>query len=216
MLEVTNVVTGYGRATALRGVSCNVPQGGVLGVIGANGAGKTTLMSAISGTLPLWSGTVRFQGTDISKMSAYGRALLGLSLCPEGRHILSSLTVEENLRVGATALLARTPRRERKSALTERLEFAYGMFPVLKGRRASSGGALSGGQQQMLAIARALMSRPLVLLLDEPSLGLAPKLIDEVYEMLRLLRQEGLTLVVVEESSARALEFVDRSGALDW
>jgi branched-chain amino acid transport system ATP-binding protein len=211
MLEVVDGVTGYGKAMALRGVSCTVATGSVLGVIGANGAGKTTLMSVIAGALPLWSGEVRFQGKDISKVSAVERTALGLALCPEGRHILSTLSVEENLKVGATALLEKTERRKRKGVLAERLEFAYGLFPVLKERRGSSGGALSGGQQQMLAIGRALMSRPTLLLLDEPSLGLAPVLIEEVYEMLGLLRSEGLTLVLVEESSARALEFAEQA-----
>jgi branched-chain amino acid transport system ATP-binding protein len=211
MLEVSNLVTGYGKARAVGGVSMSVAQGSVFAVIGANGAGKTTLMRAIIGDLPLWSGDITLSGESLQGLGSDDRAMRGITLCPEGRRILSSLSVEENLRIGATPLARRLPRSERKRSVAEGLERAYERFPVLRERRSALGGALSGGQQQMLAIARALMSSPSLLLLDEPSLGLAPLIIEEVYRFLATLRTEGLTLVLVEESAARALQFADRA-----
>src|SRR3954463_4136274 len=211
MLEVTDLVAGYGKARAVDGVSLRVAEGSVFAVIGANGAGKTTLMRAICGDLPLWSGDVAFNGESLRALRSDQRAMLGITLCPEGRRIFSSLSVEENLRIGATSRRRREGRSGRKQAVLEGLERAYERFPVLRERRSAQGGALSGGQQQMLAIARALMSDPTLLLLDEPSLGLAPLVIEEVYRFLATLRAEGLTLVLVEESAARALQFADHA-----
>jgi branched-chain amino acid transport system ATP-binding protein len=211
MLEVTDLVAGYGKARAVDGVSLSVPRGSVFAVIGANGAGKTTLMRAICGDLPLWSGDVAFNGESVKGLRSDQRAMLGITLCPEARRIFSTLSVEENLRIGATSLLRREGRSRRKRAVQDGLERAYERFPILRDRRSAQGGALSGGQQQMLAIARALMSNPSLLLLDEPSLGLAPLIIEEVYGFLSTLRAEGLTLVLVEESAARALQFADHA-----
>jgi branched-chain amino acid transport system ATP-binding protein len=211
MLEVTNLVAGYGKARAVDGVSLSVAEGSVFAVIGANGAGKTTLMRAICGDLSLWAGDVTFRGESLKSLKSDKRAMLGITLCPEGRRILSTLSVEENLRLGATPLARREPRSNRRRLVQEALERAYERFPILRERRSAPGGALSGGQQQMLAIARSLMSNPTVLLLDEPSLGLAPLVIESVYEFLHTLRAEGLTLVLVEESAARALQFADRA-----
>ena len=209
MLEVKGLVAGYGKVRAVDEVSLDVPAGSVLAVLGPNGAGKTTLMRTICGDLPVWAGEITFNGEDISQLRTDERAVRGVTLCPEGRRILSTLTVEENLRIGATALLRRAARAERHQILAHALERAFERFPVLKDRRSAPGGALSGGQQQMLAIARSLMSAPSLLLLDEPSLGLAPLMIDEVYGFLAALQAEGLTLVLVEESSRRALDFAD-------
>jgi branched-chain amino acid transport system ATP-binding protein len=211
MLEVTGLVAGYGKARAVDGVSLSVAQGSVFAVIGPNGAGKTTLMRAICGDLPLWSGDITLNGESLKDLRSDGRALLGITLCPEGRRIFSTLSVEENLRIGATPLARRQTRTARKRVVQDGLERAYERFPILRERRSAPGGALSGGQQQMLAIARALMSSPSLLLLDEPSLGLAPLIIEEVYGFLKTLRAEGLTLVLVEESAARALQFADRA-----
>jgi branched-chain amino acid transport system ATP-binding protein len=211
MLELSDAVTGYGKARVVDGVSCSCERGEVLAVLGANGAGKTTLMRAICGSLPLWSGELRLDGESLTHLGPQERAARGITLCPEGRRILTTLTVEENLRIGATALQRRAGRSERRRLVAEGLAEAYGLFPLLEGRRGSLGGTLSGGQQQMLAIARALMSRPRLLLLDEPSLGLAPRVIDEVYALLTTLRLRGITLVLVEESSTRALELASRA-----
>jgi branched-chain amino acid transport system ATP-binding protein len=211
MLEVSGLVAGYGKARAVDGVSLGVAQGSVFAVIGPNGAGKTTLMRAICGDLPMWSGDVTLNGESLKGLRSDERALLGITLCPEGRRIFSTLSVEENLRIGATPLARRESRSGRKGAVQDGLERAYQRFPILRERRSAQGGALSGGQQQMLAIARALMSSPSLLLLDEPSLGLAPLVIEEVYGFLTTLRAEGLTIVLVEESAARALQFADRA-----
>ncbi len=207
MLDVRGVSTGYGKARAVDGVSMSAARGSVIAVLGPNGAGKTTLMRAICGDLRLWSGQVILDGEDLSELGSDERAVRGVAMCPEGRRILSTLSVEENLRIGATALLRRAARGQRHQLLTDGLEQAFARFPLLKERRQSLGGALSGGQQQMLAIARSLMSRPSLLLLDEPSLGLAPRVIDLVYALMDDLRADGLTLVLVEESSTRALDF---------
>ncbi|HXJ63336.1 MAG TPA: ABC transporter ATP-binding protein [Actinomycetota bacterium] len=211
MLDVDSLVTGYGKARAVNGVSLSVARGSVFAVIGPNGAGKTTLMRAICGDLPLWSGDILLDGESQKGLGSDERAMRGITLCPEGRRILSTLSVEENLRIGATPLARRQPRSQRKRTVSEGLERAYERFPVLRERRHALGGALSGGQQQMLAIARSLMSSPTLLLLDEPSLGLAPLIIEEVYRFLATLREEGLTLVLVEESAARALQFADHA-----
>jgi branched-chain amino acid transport system ATP-binding protein len=211
VLDVVDLVTGYGKVRAVDAVSISVERGSVFAVIGLNGAGKTTLMRAICGDLPTWSGDIKFEGESLSGVSSDGRAIRGITMCPEGRRIFASLSVEENLRIGATALTRRKGRSERKRVVLDGLERAYARFPILRERRSSAGGALSGGQQQMLAIARALMSIPSLLLLDEPSLGLAPLVIEEVYGFLEGLKTEGLTLVLVEESSTRALDFADRA-----
>ena len=211
MLDVVDLVTGYGNVRAVDGVSLSVERGTVFAVIGLNGAGKTTLMRALCGDLPAWSGEIRLNGDSLIGLRTDARAIRGVTLCPEGRRIFATLSVEENLRIGATALSRRQSRSQRKKLVADGLERAYTRFPVLRERRSSPGGALSGGQQQMLAIARALMSSPTLLLLDEPSLGLAPLVIEEVYGFLEALREDGLTLVLVEESSARALDFADRA-----
>jgi branched-chain amino acid transport system ATP-binding protein len=208
MLRIDAAATGYGRVRVLDGLSIDLGEGRVLAVIGPNGAGKSTLMRAICGATPLWSGRVFYQGADVTRLSAEERSEAGLVLCPEGRRIFSSLSIEENLMLGATPLRSRLGRRF-NAAVRDGLARAYSMFPILEERRQNSGGALSGGQQQMLAIARALMAMPRLLLLDEPSLGLSPKMADDVYGTLHQLKAQGLTIVVVEEAAGRPLALAD-------
>ncbi len=210
MIELNQATSGYGKARVLNDVSLSVAAGEVLAIVGANGAGKTTLAKTIAGSIPLWGGQLTIDGSDATSLSAERRAGLGVVLCPEGRRILSSLTVEENLRLGGTPLRARLGKSAAAGAVTDGLEAAYLRFPVLKDRRNLPGGTLSGGQQQMLAIARALMAQPRVLLLDEPSLGLAPRIVHDVYQTLGDLRDQGLGLLLIEEGAARALAFAGR------
>ncbi len=213
MIAATGVTTGYGRAEILHDVTVTVEPGQVLAVIGPNGAGKTTLLGAIAGIRPVWSGSVRIDDRDVTRAGATERVDAGIALCPEGRRVFSTLTVEENLRVGSTALARRSGGGAR-AAYAAALERSFELFPILKERRDQKGGTLSGGQQQMLAIARALASEPEYLLLDEPSLGLAPAVIERVYETLGSLRESGLGIILVEEGADRALGFADRAVVL--
>ncbi|TYB48904.1 ABC transporter ATP-binding protein [Actinomadura chibensis] len=214
LLEVSDLVVGYGATKVLKGVSLTVAPGEAVAVLGANGAGKSTLMKVISGLLAPWEGAVRFGGEDVTGLPAEERAALGIALAPEGRGIFATLSIEENLLIGATCLRRRMSTAERRAHEREVLDRVYGTFPVLAKRRTSRGCDLSGGQQQMLAIGRALMAAPKLLVLDEPCLGLAPKMGNEVYTVLRSLREAGQSLIVVEESSRRALDFVDRACCL--
>ncbi len=210
MITLDAAVTGYGKVRVLREVSLTLAAGEVVAVVGSNGAGKTTLAKTVAGLNPLWSGSLTWEGKDISRWSADRRAAEGIVLCPEGRRILAGLTVEENLKLGATPLSARLGRREAQEAAREEMRRVYDRFPVLEERRGQGGGTLSGGQQQMLAIGRALMARPRALILDEPSLGLAPRIVAEVYAALRSLREQGLGMILIEEGASRALAFADR------
>ena len=204
MLRVENLAVQYGGAiSALRGVSVDVPDRAVVSVLGSNGAGKTTLLRAISGTLPLHrgkvlSGSVSFDGLDLLRASAADIVRSGLVQVPEGRRIFTELTVAENLRAGAVSVKDRGLRRESE-------ERAFHLFPILKERRNQRGGLMSGGEQQMLAIARALMTRPKLLLLDEPSLGLAPLIVDRIGETIHEINTEGTAVLLVEQNAAMAL-----------
>jgi branched-chain amino acid transport system ATP-binding protein len=211
VLEVENLVAGYGKVRVLNELSLTVHEGQSLAVLGANGAGKTTLMRVLTGLLRPWQGTVRLNGVDITNTTAVERAVLGIALVPEGRLIFASLSIEENLLIGATSLRRRHGAAEARRRTATTLERIYEMFPVLGARRRGRGSDLSGGQQQMLAIGRALAAEPRVLLMDEPCLGLAPKVGKEVYESLQEVRREGRTVVVVDESAHRALDFADRA-----
>lgn len=219
MLELGSVSTGYGRVRALDGISLTLAAGQTLAVLGPNGAGKSTLLKLIAGLQAPWSGSLTFDGAvDLAPLDVAGRVHRGIVLCPEGRRIFTSLSVEENLRIGGTALLSRANGAQR---IRDGIERAYSLFPILAERRHGSGGALSGGQQQMLAIARALMAEPRLLLLDEPSLGLSPVMADEVYATLAALKADGMTLVVVEEAAGRPLELAEtamilRTGRTVW
>jgi branched-chain amino acid transport system ATP-binding protein len=199
LLAVDDLMVRYGRLTALRGVSLAIDEGEILFVTGPNGAGKSTLLSAIAGVVPPISGSITLDGTDITATSPEQIARRGFSMVPEGRNVFGALTVEENLKVGAGM-------RRDKHQVAADLDTVYSEFPMLADRRHAVAGMLSGGQQQMLVIGRALMTSPRLMAIDEPSLGLAPKIIDQVYEILMRLRaQRKLTLLIVEQSSTRAM-----------
>ncbi len=211
MLEIQDVTTGYLRAEVLHSLSLKIEAGETVAVLGPNGAGKTTLVSAIAGILPIWSGRVTLEGDDITKLGAVQVMKRGVVLIPSGRMIFGPLTVRENLLLGGYGRY----RTLGKTAQAEQLEYVLELFPILRERLASRGGVLSGGQQQMLAIGRALMARPKVLLLDEPTLGLAPLIIERLFETLRILQRDGLTMLLVEQNARLALEFASRAYILD-
>jgi len=203
LLKVSNLSVSYGRFPALRDIDLDVPAAAVVAVVGPNGAGKSTLLAAIAGGIRTQGGGITFAGEEIRGRSPESLAALGLSLVPEGRHVFPSLTVEENLLVGG---FLRGNTREVQADMERMLRY----FPRLKERLDQPGGKLSGGEQQMLVLARALMTRPRLLMIDEPSLGLAPKVIDEVYDILFGLRMaEGLTLLINEQSAKRVMRFAD-------
>jgi len=204
VLELNDVHARYGAITALRGVSLTVSQGELVALLGVNGAGKSTTLGSIAGVLRPSQGRISFEGASILGKSPEQIARLGISLVPEGRDIFPSLTVEENLRLGAFT-------HREKSEYRRNLDEVYDLFPVLKERLQQPGGTLSGGEQQQLAIARALMSSPRLLMLDEPSLGLAPALVDQIFELIARLHQRGVTILLVEQNVNRTLEIVDRA-----
>jgi branched-chain amino acid transport system ATP-binding protein len=204
MLELKDVHARYGAIIALRGISLQVSQGELVALLGVNGAGKSTTLGCIAGVLKPWQGAMLFEGASLVGKSPEQIARLGISLVPEGRDIFPSLTVEENLRLGAFI-------QKEKSAFKRNLEEVFELFPVLKQRIQQTGGTLSGGEQQQLAIARALMSSPRLLMLDEPSLGLAPALVDQIFELIARLHQRGVTILLVEQNVERSLEIVDRA-----
>ncbi len=203
MLALTDVRAGYGALEVLHGVSLEVRRGEIVALLGANGAGKSTVLAAVSGLLPVRSGAVAFRGQGIANWQPHRIVRQGLVQVPEGRRIFPGLTVGENLEMGAYALGGRAS-RERS------LERAWGLFPKLAQRRGQKGGTLSGGEQQMLAIARGLMSDPALLLLDEPSLGLAPIVVDQIFDIIGGIRSGGTTVLLVEQNVRRSLEIADR------
>jgi branched-chain amino acid transport system ATP-binding protein len=204
MLAIADLRVNYGRVPALHGISLTVEEGEVVALVGPNGAGKTTTLSAIFGLVSPTGGSILFEGESLSGTKPEKILRRGLALVPEGRHIFGTLTVAENLQLGTTA------RRDREAATAD-LKSVLRRFPALESYYATSAGTLSGGEQQQLAIARALLSRPRLLLLDEPSLGLAPVMIDAVFDALAELRDEGVTILLVEQNAARAVEFADRA-----
>jgi branched-chain amino acid transport system ATP-binding protein len=208
LLELEDVSVAYGRIRALHGISIGVSEGEVVALIGANGAGKTTTMRAISGLIPLQSGRILFDGKDISRLRADLRVIRGLSQAPEGRGIFPGMTVLENLDMGAYT------RRDRAGIAAD-LERVYGLFPRLKERRKQASGTLSGGEQQMLAIGRALMARPKLLLLDEPSMGLAPMLIQQIFGIITEISSQGTTILVVEQNAQQALSRAHRAYVME-
>ncbi len=205
MLSVTGLDAGYGRVQALYGIDVEIGEGEVVTLIGANGAGKTTLLRVVSGLLPVWRGSVTFDGREINAMSSNQRVEQGIAMVPGGRMLFGPLTVLENLQLGAYCR-----RREPSAKIDDDLEMVFELFPVLARRTDQTAMTLSGGEQQMLAVGRALMSRPRLLLLDEPSLGLAPKVITEIFAVLDRLKAQGLTIFLVEQDAKVALSHADR------
>ena len=208
MLEIDNLSAAYGSFQALFGVSLRVDAGEAVGVIGPNGAGKTTLMRVISGLLPGRAGKLAFEGRALTGVPAYRVVARGIAHVPENRRLFPKLTVEENLRIGAYMPQAR-------KHFGERLAWVYELFPRLAERRTQLAGTMSGGEQQMCAIARALMSKPKLLLLDEPSAGLAPLVVQQVFDLVRKIRSEGFTVLIVEQNVQQLLELVDRAYLLE-
>lgn len=210
LLEVRDVIVHYGRIRALHGVSLVVHEGELVTLLGSNGAGKTTMMRAISGLRPLTSGSVWFDGQDISRMKAHRRVTEGLIQAPEGRGVFPGMTVVENLEMGCYG--RKFPSRNEH---TERLDWVFETFPRLAERRNQVGGTLSGGEQQMLAIGRALMARPKILLLDEPSMGLAPMVISQIFRIIADINAQGTTVLLVEQNAQQALSRSDRAYILE-
>lgn len=208
VLQLKGVQIAYGQIQAVKGIDLELFSGELVCLIGANGAGKTTTLNAISGTLPIKSGELLLNGTNISAMPAHLRLRQGLALVPEGRGIFTRLTVEENLRMGAYT-------RNDKEGIEADLERVYTMLPRVKERLAQIAGTLSGGEQQMVAIGRALLSRPKLLLLDEPSMGLAPLVVEKIFEVIQTVVQEGMTILLVEQNANLALEFASRGYVMD-
>ena len=208
MLEIKYLHVFYGAIHALKGISLTVQDGELVSMIGANGAGKTTTLHAISGLLPAASGSVLLDGKDLQKVPANTIIRLGMSHVPEGRHVFASMTVEENLRMGAYIL------RDSKK-IAENLERVYGHFPRLKERRRQLAGTLSGGEQQMLATGRALMTDPRIVLMDEPSMGLSPLLVKEIFSIIQQLHESGITILLVEQNAKMALAVSDRAYVLE-
>jgi len=208
LLKLEDVVLNYGKIEALHGISLEVAEGEVIALIGANGAGKTSTMRAISGVRGLTSGTITFNGEDVTKLRADQRMRKGLCLTPEGRGVFPGMTVTENLDMGAYT-------RKDKTGIAEDFDRVFGLFPRLKERRKQVGGTMSGGEQQMLAIGRSLMSRPKLLLLDEPSMGLAPMLIQQIFSIISEIAEQGTTILVVEQNAKQALSRADRAYVLE-
>ncbi len=210
LLEVKGLCVNYGHIEAIRDISFGVAEGSITTLIGANGAGKSTTLKTLSGLRKVREGTVTFEGKDITQSPPYTRVAMGISQSPEGRGVFPGMTVRENLDMGAYV------RKDRKSAVfREDLERVYTLFPRLKERRTQVSGTLSGGEQQMLAIGRALMARPRLLLLDEPSMGLAPKLIQQIFSIIEEINAQGTTVLLVEQNAAQALKRADAAHVLE-
>lgn len=208
VLTVEGLECCYGKVAAVRGLSLEVHKGELVSLIGANGAGKTTTLRAISGVLAPSAGRIVFEGEDITRASARRVLELGIAHCPEGRRMFPYMTVRENLEMGCYL-------RRDKAAIEADIRYLYERFPILHERRAQAAGTLSGGEQQMLAISRALMSRPKLVMFDEPSLGLAPNIVERTFDIIRQIRAEGVTVIMVEQNAAAALELSDRSYVLE-
>ena len=206
LLELNDIHVHYGKIAALKGISVEVDEGEIVTLIGANGAGKTTTLKMISGLRPVSSGSVRFAGADITSLAGYKRVLLGIGQAPEGRGIFPGMSVHENLQMGAYA---------RKDDSSKELAEAYELFPRLAERRTQAAGTMSGGEQQMLAMGRALMAKPKVLLLDEPSMGLAPMLVQQIFSIIVEINRRGTTVLLVEQNAQQALQIAHRAYVLE-
>ena len=208
MLEVKNLSVSYGAIEAVKDISFTVNAGESVSLIGANGAGKTTTLHTITGLVPAKSGSVMYNGVDLLKTHNNKIVTLGMAHIPEGRHVFTRMSVEENLEMGAFSL-------KDQSDLKKDLDMVYGLFPRLKERRNQKAGTLSGGEQQMLAMGRALMSHPKTILMDEPSMGLSPKLVKEIFSIIRKLHEQGITILLVEQNAKMALSIADRAYVLE-
>ena len=208
MLEIKELNTRYGSIHALKGVSMYVDEGEIVSLIGSNGAGKSTLLASITGLVPAISGSILFEGAEIVRLPQSTIAKKGIILCPEGREVFPRLTVEENLHLGAYT-------RKDKAEIKASFEEAYTLFPRLAERQRQLAGTLSGGEQQMLAIARALMGKPRLLLLDEPSLGLAPNLVELIFDLIETINRRGMTLLLIEQNANMALQIASRAYVLE-
>ena len=209
LLSLDDVSAHYGGVQALKGVSLRVEEGEVVTLIGANGAGKTSTLAAISGLLPPTSGTISLDGTDLAGVPAHRRVTMGICQAPEGRHVFPGMTVMENLEMGAYA------RRAKRAALQPDLDRVFDLFPRLAERRDQAGGTLSGGEQQMLAMGRALMARPRLLLLDEPSMGLAPLFVQKIFSIIEEINRQGTTVLLIEQNARKALRAADYAYVLE-
>ena len=208
MLEVKNLSVSYGAIEAVKDISFTVNAGEIVSLIGANGAGKTTTLHTITGLVPAKSGSVMYNGVDLLKTHNNKIVTLGMAHIPEGRHVFTRMSVEENLEMGAFSL-------KDQSDLKKDSDMVYGLFPRLKERRNQKAGTLSGGEQQMLAMGRALMSHPKTILMDEPSMGLSPKLVKEIFSIIRKLHEQGITILLVEQNAKMALSIADRAYVLE-
>ena len=208
MLEVKNLSVSYGAIEAVKDISFTVNDGEIVSLIGATGAGKTTTLHTITGLVPAKSGSVMYNGVDLLKTHNNKIVTLGMAHIPEGRHVFTRMSVEENLEMGAFSL-------KDQSDLKKDLDMVYGLFPRLKERRNQKAGTLSGGEQQMLAMGRALMSHPKTILMDEPSMGLSPKLVKEIFSIIRKLHEQGITILLVEQNAKMALSIADRAYVLE-
>jgi branched-chain amino acid transport system ATP-binding protein len=208
MLDVSGINVSYGKIAALKGVSISLDKGEIVAIIGANGAGKTTLINAISGVVPVEKGVIRFEDEDISSVPAWKIARKGLVQIPEGRKVFPKMSVEENMEMGAFP-------ENNRTAVREMLDKMYLLFPVLKERKTQAAGTLSGGEQQMLAIARGLMAKPKLLMFDEPSMGLAPIIVEKVFSIIKQVNQDGITVLLVEQNAKKSLQIASRAYVLE-
>lgn len=206
LLSVSKLVSGYDGLIALRSISLHIAKGELVSVIGRNGAGKSTLLRAISGVQPVFSGKIELDGVDLSRVRSSRRVAAGIVQVPEGRQVFPDMSVEDNLQLGGY---------QQRASIAEGLERSYAMFPLLKERRHSLAGALSGGQQQMLVLCRALMARPRVLMLDEPSMGLAPQMVRQIFQTVETLKRNGTTILLIEQNAKAALALADRGYVIE-